>query len=192
MCRNWLPFPGFEFSVSPTHCLILRLIPCCQFFLTLSCLCLFSWMLSRGTAVHIDCLSFVCEVSGLTGYTYVCVYDVCMYICMYILTYLCIYTHHALLVLLCMLSTLLISSSALLFIITAFGATSWKAGTWKTRPGRLISIWILSNDLRGRWSSLEVVFLSRPCSVAVVTVLRNFGTYRACVCLWSVVVFNIL
>lgn len=50
--------------------------------LTLSCLCLSCRMLSRGSAVHIVCLSFVREVSGLTGYTYICV---CMYVCTYIL-----------------------------------------------------------------------------------------------------------
>jgi hypothetical protein len=134
MCRNWHPFPVYEFSVSP-HTLPTTSTRTMLSVLTLSCLCLFYRMLSRGTAVHIVCLSFVREVSGLTGYTYVCV---CVYVCMYF----CIYTHPALLVLLCMFCTLLISS-ALLFIITAFEAASGIAYTWKTRPRRLISVWVL-------------------------------------------------
>jgi len=138
MCRNWLPFPVYEFSVSPhtlpttsTHTMSV---------LTLCCLCLFYRMLSRGTAVHIVCLSFVREVAGLTAYAYICacvcvcvcmylyIMYVCTYICKHILTYFCIYTHPALLVLLCLLCTLLISSAPL-FIITPFEATSGKADT---------------------------------------------------------------
>jgi hypothetical protein len=183
MCRNWLPFPVYELSLSH-HTLPTTSTHTTLSVLTLSCLCLFCRLLSRGTAVHIVCLSFVREVSGLTCYTYMCVYVWCIYV------YTCVFLYiHPPRTLGSPVHVMHPSHLLLRSVIrhNSFRGSFWKGGYLKDKTCEVnidMGLGAMICEVGGA--------LSRPCPVAVLMVLRSFGTYRAYVCLWSLIVFNIL